>query len=346
MRAGRVIMQWQRSVLVSVLAVWCLVLFVWPVTLGAAEGKIEVKMVGTLPIQHHLTKALEMYRDIVQKQSENRVTFQLYPAQQLYNDKDIVSALPKGAVEGAILNPDLWSGLVPSQGILYFSCYFPSREKFFKLWDTPAWPIVAKDFEDRGVKILSQIEYGSMSGLSKKPISKMEDIKNLRIRANGEYIAIFLRALGAAPVVTSSSEVYLMLQRGTIDGTWSGPSSFVDRKWYEVAKYYLDTDTHVSSTFLLGLNAQFWKKLPPDLQKIFSDAAIEVQNWTRKFSLEADVSYRKILKEKGLTFTSLDSKEWERWRTRVAPELESAYKKAVGQEKAQKVIDTVRQYCF
>jgi TRAP-type C4-dicarboxylate transport system substrate-binding protein len=328
-----------------ILPVLCCFLLLSAGKAGAAD-KILVKMVGTLPIQHHLTKAMEMYRDIVEKKAGDRVKFQLYPAQQLYNDKDIVSALPKGAVECAILNPDLWSGLIPSQGILYFSTYFPTREKFFKLWDTEAWQIVAKDFEDKGVKILSQIEYGSMSVISKKPISKMEDLKDLRTRANGEYIAIFLRAMGAAPVVTSSSEVYLMLQRGTIDASWSGPSTFVDRKWYEVAKYYLDTDTHVSSTFLLGFNNQFWKKLPPDLQKMFSDAAIEVQDWTRKFSLDADVNYRKILKEKGLTFTSLDENEWKRWRAKAAPELEAAYKKSVGEAKAQKIIDIAKKSCF
>ncbi len=311
-----------------------------------AADKIVVKMVGTLPIEHHLTKALEMYRDIVQKKAGDRVTFQLYPAQQLYSDKDLVMVLPKGAVEGAILNPDLWSGLIPSQGILYFSCYYPSREKFYKLFNTEAWKTVEADFESHNVKILSQIEYGSMSGISKKPISRMEDLKNMRVRAQGEYIALFLRALGAAPVVTGSSEVYLMLQRGTIDAAWSGPSTFVDRKWYEVAKYYLNTDTDVSSTFLLGFNLDFWKKLPPDLQKIFSDAAIEVQNWTRSYAYQADIKYRSFLKEKGLTFTQFDQKEWARWQALVSPVMEDAYKKAVGREKGEKIIKNIRENCF
>ena len=311
-----------------------------------AADKIVVKMVGTLPIQHHLTRALEMYRDIVEKKAGDRVTLQLYPAQQLYSDKDLVMVLPKGAVEGAILNPDLFSGLVPSQGIFYFSCYYPSRENYFRLFNTEAWQIVSRDFENKNVKILSQIEYGSQTGISRKPISKSEDFRGLRIRAQGEYIAIFLKTMGAAPVVTSSAEVYLMLQRGTIDGAWSGPSTFVDRKWYEVSKYVLDTDTGVSSTFLLGFNLDFWKKLPPDLQKVFSDAAIGVQNWTRKFAYEADVDYRKTLKEKGVTLTKVDPKEWQGWHEKVAPAMETAYKNAVGQEKAQKIIDIIRKSCF
>ena len=313
---------------------------------GVAQDKIVVKMVGTLPIQHHLTRALEMYRDIVEKAAKDRVVFQLYPAQQLYNDKDIVAAMPKGAVEGAIINPDLWAGLVPSEGITYFSCYYPSREKYYKLFESEVWQIIMKDFEERNVKLLSMIEYGSMSVISKKPVTKMEDFKSLRTRTNGEYIALFVRALGGAPVVTSSADVYLMLQRGTIDAALSGPSTFVDRKWFEVAKYYLETDTHVSSTFFLGFYLGFWKKLPPDLQKIFQDAAIEVQNWSREYSYEADVKYRKFLKEKGLTFTHIEPKEWERWKAKASPELEAAFKKNVGEEKGQRMIDIARKACF
>jgi TRAP-type C4-dicarboxylate transport system substrate-binding protein len=330
----------------SVFAVSAFLPVIGPET-GMAAEKMVVKMVVTVPIQHYITRSLEMYKDIVEKKAGDRVTFQLYPGQQLYNDKDIVSALPKKAVEGAIINPDLWSGLVRSEGILYFECYFPTRDKFYKIFNSEAWSIIAKEFEEKAnVKILSTLEYGAHTLLSKKPISKLEDLKGIRMRANGEYPAIFLRALGAAPTVASSSDVYLMLQRGTVDGVLSSLGSFVDRKWFEVAKNYLDTETHVSGVFMLGFNLDFWKQLAPDLQKVFTDAAIEIQEWTRKRAAEDETKYRATLKEKGLTFTRLDAKEWERWRTKAAPELEAAFKKTVGEETGRRIIDIAKKTCF
>jgi TRAP-type C4-dicarboxylate transport system substrate-binding protein len=88
------------------------------------------------------------------------------------------------------------------------------------------------------------------------------------------------------------------------------------------------------------------KSSPPDLQKIFSDAAIEVQNWTRKYAYEADISYRKLLQEKGLVAITIDQAEFKRWRDKVAPVLEETYKKAVGQEKGQKMLDIIKKTCF
>jgi len=311
---------------------------------GAAQEKIVVKMVGTLPIQHHLTRALEMYKDTVEKKSGGRVEFQLYPAQQLYNDNDLVNALPKGAVEGAILNSDLWAGLIPSEGILFIPTYYQDREQFYKVFDTEAWQIIKNDFEEKGnTKVLGFVEYGAGGIISKKPVGKLEDFKGLRTRAYGEYIATFLQAMGAAPVVMSSGDMYQALQRGTIDAAMSGSSSFVERKLTEVTNYYLENDLIYSTPFLLGFNLDFWNKLPPDLQNIFEDAALEVQEWSKQYVQEADKKYKEQIKEKGLTVTSVDEQEMARWRGKSAPTLEAVYKKNVGEEKAQKILDIIKK---
>ena len=313
--------------------------FIAPVQSHAAKKQILVRMVGTLPVQHHLTTALRMFRDIVEKKSDGRVKFQLYPAQQLYNDKDLVNVLPKGAVEGAIINSGLWSGKVRAEGPLFFSLYYRNRDQFYKLFKSKAWDLIKKDFEKEGnVKILSMIEYGSASLISKTPVRTLEDFKGLRTRAYGMYLAVFLNAVGASPVVMSSGDVYLALQRQTIDAALSGPSSFVDRKWYEVAKYFLSIKTTYSTPFLCAFNLDFWNSLSPDLQKIFQDAAIEVQEWTKKYTLKSDVKYREILKEKGCTEIQISEEEAARWRKKAVPALEAAYIKHYG-AKGRQILD-------
>jgi len=307
---------------------------------GEPENKITVKMVGTLPIKHHLSKALEMYKELVEQKSGGRVEFKLYPAQQLYNDKDLVNVLPQGGVEGAIFNSDFFAGLVPSEGILYFGTYFQNREQYYRLLETEAWKIITKDFEEVGkIKILGLIEYGAGGIISKKPIAKLEDFKGLRVRAYGEYIATFLQAVGAAPVVMSSGDMYEGLQRGTIDAAMSGPSSFVDRKLIEVTEYYLEDDIYHSTPFLLGFNLDFWNKLPPDLQKVFADAAKEVQGWSIEYAFKADKKYKEQIKAKGLTITTVDNKEMTRWREKAVPALKARYTINVGEEKARKILD-------
>ncbi len=313
--------------------------FIAPAQSSAAEKQILVKMVGTLPVHHHLTKALEMFRDIVEKKAGDRVKFQLYPAQQLYNDKDLVNVLPKGAVEGAIINSGFWSGKVRAEGPMFFPLYSSSRDQFYKLFESKAWDLIKKDFEEEGnIKVLSMIEYGSSTIISKTPVRTLEDFKGLRTRAYGMYPAIFMQSVGASPVVMSSGDVYLALQRKTIDAAMSGVSSFVDRKWYEVSKYFLSINVCYSTPFLCAFNLDFWNKLPADLQKIFQDAAIETQEWTKNYTLESDVRYRNLLKEKGCTEIQISDEELARWSEKAVPALEAEYIKHYG-AKARQILD-------
>lgn len=312
-------------------------------TPGKQGEKIIVRMVGTLPAQHHFTKALEMYKEKVEKKSNGRIEVQIYPSQQLYNDKDLVNVLPNGAVEMAFLNPDMWAGLIPSEGILYLPTYYKSREQFYAVLDGEPGQMINKDFEKKGnTKILGNIEYGASGIISKKPITRMEDFKGLRTRSFGEYIATFLQAVGASPTTMSSGEMYQALQKGTLDAAMSGPGSFVDRKLYEVADYYLENDLMHSTPFLTGVNLDFWNKLPPDLQEVLKEAALEVQDWTRKYALESDQKYKETLKEKGVKFTKISDEEYSRWREKAAPALEAHYKDKVGAEKAQIILDDIK----
>ena len=320
-------------------AVIMTVLLVQPVSIDAAGDPITVKMVGTLPTHHHLTKALEMFRDSVEKKAKDRVKFQLYPAQQLYNDKDLVNVLPKGAIEGAILNSGMWSGKVRAEGPLFFSLYYPSRDDFYRLFESKAWELIKKDFEIEGnIKVLGLVEYGSASLMSKKPVRRLEDFKGLRTRAYGMYLAVFLQSVGASPVVMSSGDVYLALQRNTIDAALSGPSSFVDRKWYEVADYFLSVETAYSTPFLCAFNLDFWNSLPTDLQEIFQAAALEIQEWSKNYTKQSDIDYINTLKEKGAKEIVVDEQELARWREKAVPALEAAFRDHYG-DKAQQILD-------
>jgi TRAP-type C4-dicarboxylate transport system substrate-binding protein len=314
---------------------------------GHAAEKILIKMAGTLPVQNHLTKALEMYKDIVEKKSGGQIEMQVYPAQQLYSDKDLVNALPKGACEGALLNADLWAGLVKSEGPIFFTGYFQNRDLFYKLFDSEAWQIIKKDFEDQGnIKILSMVELGPGGLVSKKPIRKLDDLKGQRIRSYGEYTAIFLQAQGAAPVVMSSGDMYMALQRGTLDAILSSVAAIVDRKLYEVGKYMWDQDTTPSIPFLMAFNLDFWKKLPPNMQKILADGAIEVQEWSKKYTLTSDIANKKALKEKGVTFVSLDPAEWQKIHEKAVQALDAGFIKNVGEQKGQKILSIIKKTCF
>lgn len=206
---------------------------------GAAPSVFLFRCAGTMPLDHYMTKTLEHFAKLVQDKSKGRMKIEIYPANQLFSDKDLPKALPSGAVDMAQVNMAMWAGLVPSLAVEELPFFYKNRDQFFRAMMAPAVKnMLDKEFESKGVKTLFWMDYGYSALIGKKPIRTLEDFKGKRIRGYGEISSEILKDLGGAPVFLSVGEIYLALQRGTIDGVLTSTCSVYERKFYEVVKYF------------------------------------------------------------------------------------------------------------
>ena len=284
---------------------------------GAQSAKPDFlfRCAGTMPLEHFMTRTLEYYAQIIQERSKGRMKIEIYPVNQLFSDKDLPKALPSGAVDMAQVNMAMWAGLVPSLAIQEIPFFYKDRDHFFRAMISPdVRALLDKDFESKGVKILFWMDYGYMAVIGKKPIRNLEEFKGKRIRVFGEISSEFLKALGAAPVFLSVGEVYLALQRGTIDGVLTSTCSVDERKFFEVAKHFtlIKVGEFQNQPAVLA-NLKKYRELPPDLQKLLTDASKEAQDWGLDASLRDTDQCLDNLKKKGMEIYYPTEQEKKRW---------------------------------
>ena len=335
-----------RNKVIMMIAVAALVMVFMPSGSVQAAPKevIKIKMVGTLPVGHHLTTALTLYKQYVEQKSNGRVVVELYPAQQLYNDKDLVTVLPKGHVDMAIAQMDMWTGLVPAIVFFTMPMIFQSEDHFYNVAHGKAGDIVKEDLQKVHCKGLGWIQFDTGALIVKSPVSNLEDMRGKRVRAYGESCSYFVQSLGMAPLMMSSGEVYAALQKGTIDGSMSGLTSFNSRKHYEVAKYVPDVDfTPNAGAFMTIANLKFYNSLPQDIQKILSDGALEIENYTRKTAREEHVKARNVLTANGVTFTKISAAELAQWRKIAIPYMMSKFKENYDTKKADLMLNSLEK---
>jgi len=204
--------------------------------------------------------------------------------------------------------------------------------------------VMRKEFEDNGnVKVIGWANYCKNEVSSNKPLLKIEDFKGMRIRAAGGGYSHWLKAMGAAPITMDSGEVYQALQRGTVDGAISGPSTFDQRKWFEVVKYATDSNILPCYAYWMLVSMKTWNKLSPEQQKIFMDAAQKAKEWNLPKVEEIDRLAIEKVKKLGMIFNKIAPAEEAKWREITVPQLLVDYKKLVGQEKAQKILDSIEE---
>ena len=142
-----------------------------------------------------------------------------------------------------------------------------------------------------------------MGGWFRKPIKKLSDLKGLKMRIpglGGEVLA----KLGVSPTLLPAGEIYVALERGTIDATeWVGPALDVKMGFYKVAPYYYSGWHEPGSVLELTFNKHSWEKLGSEHQAIIEAAAAEMNaNMTYEFHSQ-NIDALEQLKSFGITLS-------------------------------------------
>jgi len=116
-----------------------------------------------------------------------------------------------------------------------------------------------------GVKLLGVWPFGPQVLFCKKPITKLADVKGLKVRVYDQSLAKFISSLGGTPVALSFPETHQSLSLGVVDCAITGPSSANSAGWPEVTTHQLPLG------FQMALNGyamtmKSWSALKPDQQ--------------------------------------------------------------------------------
>ena len=97
-----------------------------------------------------------------------------------------------------------------------------------------------KTAEDKGIKLLAVVYWPSPEDIiigTTKPVKNLSDIKGMVIRAVSSESSAVLKKWGAGPSFITGAEVYMAMQRGTINGAIMSVINYWERKLYEVAPH-------------------------------------------------------------------------------------------------------------
>jgi TRAP-type C4-dicarboxylate transport system substrate-binding protein len=110
-----------------------------------------------------------------------------------------------------------------------------------------------------------------------KPISKVSDLKGMKVRCSPTHTA-FLKKVGAQPVVIPPPDVYTALERGVVDGFIWVAGLIRDWGWNKVVKYRVEPGFYTANNVVL-INKKVWDGLPANLKKILQDSEIEAEKY-------------------------------------------------------------------
>ena len=267
---------------------------------GSAFAKTEFKLSNQLPPSHHISKGLQVFAEKAAEYSKGEVTVKTFDSAQLFKDTEIVEALQDGLVETGLVSVNKWSGMIPAADIFEMPFIFSDFESPKKFLAAGADKMLDEEFQKKGVKDLFWVDYGYIQFFNnKRPRKSPADFEGLTMRTFGSGDAETQKALGAAPTVMSSSEMYMALQRGTVDGATTGMPAAVSRKVHEVQKYMTKAN-YTTAQFVVQGNLDWWKSVPDADKEAIMKAGTDAEEWIRGAIAQSEADAEKVIREAGV----------------------------------------------
>ena len=217
---------------------------------------------------------------MVEKASNGKFKIEVYPAGSLFKTREVFNAVSRGAIEMAYSAPVYWGGKMPEAAVQFglpgFMVTYQQAKKL--VWETNWFQILRPNYEKRGVYLLADVEVSQYNMILKFPCHKPEDLKGKKIRASGT-MAKAMKLWGGAPVKTEPSEIYIALQRGTIDGTMYPAYAGITYKLFEVAKYATWPGLGAPIFVSMITNFEAYNKLPQAYKNILNEQAEKWSKW-------------------------------------------------------------------
>ena len=315
-----------------------LLLFSGMVPAGTAQSQSWNFKLGTPTAPDHAYNiGAKKFAELVAQRTAGRVKIDVYPANQLGNERDMVEGLQLGTVDLVVSSTGPLGGFVPQIFVVDLPFLFRDKQHAYKVLDGPIGKELLDAFTPKGIRGLAFWENGFRHITDNvRPIEKPEDLRGIKIRTmeNKIHLATF-KAFGASPTPMAWSEVYTALQQKTIDAQENPIAVIYTSKINEVQKYLALTG-HFYSPAALLMSEKAFAALPEDIRKIMLDTAVECANFERNYLGDTETRQLEELKAKGMQVTTPEKKPFQDAAAPVYKEFESQF----GKDMVEKILGT------
>jgi TRAP-type C4-dicarboxylate transport system substrate-binding protein len=201
----------------------------------------------------------------VKKKSGGKMAYTMYSGAALGKGPDHFDIVAKGLSDMGYFTATWTPGRFPLTDVLSLAVWVDGKDVAADIGNAVYNRILKDEFKN--VKVLELNGCIQSFIWTKKPVSRMADLKGMKLRSPGGHQTNYIKSLGAEPIFMPLGDVYLAVETGTVDGIVTCPPLILAYKLYEVAKHAtVLTFGCVSEGTIMNMNS--WNHLSEDQKKV------------------------------------------------------------------------------
>jgi len=245
----------------------------------------------------------------LEKQTNGRISIQMFPLMQLGGEKEMIEQAQVGALQIARISVGAMGPVVDDLNVFNLPFIFRDEAHMRKVIDGP----IGQELLERvtaspqsRLVVLGWMDAGTRNVYANKPVTKPEDLKGLKIRMMGNPIFVeTMNAMGGNGISMGFNELFSALQTGVVDGAENNPPTLLAQNHYTVSKVYSLTG-HLIIPEIFVFSRRTWDGLSKEDQTLLRRLSREAQLEQRKLWDDYVSDAEKKLKAAGVQFVQAD----------------------------------------
>ncbi len=243
--------------------------------LSATSVNAETMIFATdLPPTHFVsTQGAEPLMECISKATDGAVDFNFLPSGQLVKRNEMVDGLNKGLAQIAFASIGSESANLPLQGVTMLPGFSNSAVAGTKAWRAALddGGALADEWAKTKVKPLMVYLLAPYQIMGTERMASVSEWEGKKVRATGSALTFLTDSIGASAITMSATDLFVAMQRGTVDATVLSFASVKPYSVHEVASAYSSNMSLGTSASVMGMGQEYFDSLPEGLQKTIDD---------------------------------------------------------------------------
>lgn len=288
----------------------------------ASAADVTLRLHQFLPPQATIpANAIAPWAKKIEKESGGRIKVQQFPAMQLGGKpSDLFDQTKDGVVDFSWIVLGYTPGRFPKAEAFELPFMTGNAEAGSRAFQRFIENHAMDEFKD--VKLIAVHIHGPGLFHSREPITKLEDLKGMKVRGGSRVINIMLQQLGAEPVGMPVPAVGEALSKGVISATTIPWEVVPALKVQQIVKNHTQFSGDkglYTQTFGFLMNKASYDKLPADLKKVIdANSGIETAALFGRAMDKGDAAGLAAAKAAGNNIITLDPEQTARWKRAAA----------------------------
>lgn len=276
-------------------------------------------------------------RDKVWEKTNGQIYVDFRPLAQLGGEKDVISKLKLGAVQGMLSSSVAAANISDRLGIVNLPYVIDTFDKLDAFRNDPElWQPFAEGALAQGVLVADVTGYGPYGWATTTPVKTIADARGVNFRiAEAPVNTDVYKAWGLKFTVMPWPDVPQALQTGVISGLDHTAIVCNITKKFTIAKSFTELN-YAQGLFIHLVNRRWLNRLPADLKQTFLAVIAEESAQTRRATRKQHDAQIAKAKEAGVQFFQLPAPELAELKKQAEPVLKSWGEK-IGPEYLAKV---------